>query len=81
MLKKTLDRMFSMRPEAWYIFLSSVKLCCLLCLCAFALLKEWNGSMSESYVLYMTAISLIETSQAVLLIGVIGSFCIEAVQS
>ncbi len=35
--------------------------------------------MFENYDLYMTAISLIETSQAVLLLGVVGSVCIEAV--
>lgn len=81
MLKKIYKRMIVMKPEAWYIFLNAVKLSCLLCLCAFALLNEFSGSMIESYRLYMTAISLIETSQAVLLIGVIGSVCIEAAQS
>ncbi len=81
MFKKTMNRMFSMSNDAWYILLSSVKLCCLLCLCAFALLVEWGGNMSEYYNLYMTAISLNEISQAVLLLGVIGSFLIEAIQS
>lgn len=79
MLIKIYNRMICMKSEAWYIFIRAVKLSCLLCLCAFALLNESGGKMFENYDLYMTAISLIETSQAVLLLGVLGSVCIEAV--
>ena len=81
MLKKIMRRMLCMRPEAWYIFRRCLILCCMLNLCAAALLKEWGGSMSTAYDMYMTAVSLVETGQAVLLTGVLGSFIIEAVQS
>ena len=39
-LKKTVRRMLSMKPDAWYVFIRSIQLCCLLLLCAFALLVE-----------------------------------------
>lgn len=81
MFKSIFNRMISMKPEAWYIFINSVKLSCLLCLCTLAFLIKWNGNMMDNYTLYMTAISLIETSQAILLLGVIGSVCVEAAQS
>lgn len=70
-------RMLCMCPEAWYIFKRCLQLSAFLMLCAFALLVEWGGSIMERYELYMTAISLMETTQAVLLIGVIASVCIE----
>ena len=73
--------MLDMSDWAWYIFISSVKLCCLLCLCSFALLVSYEGSMTLNYDLYMTAISLNEISQSVLLIGVLSSFCVELIQS
>lgn len=81
MIKNIFNRMIIMKPEAWYIFINSVKLSCLLCLCSFALLKESNGNMMYNFTLYMTAISLIETTQAILILGVIGSVCVEAAQS
>ena len=81
MLKKIVNRMLCMHSEAWYIFIRSLILCCLLNLCAAALLKEWGGSMSSGYDMYMTAVSLTETAQAVLLIGTLGSVIIEAFQS
>lgn len=80
-IKLTLKRMLSMCPEAWYIFIRTLQLCCVLCLCASALLFEFHSGMMGNYKLYMLSIALNETSQAVLLIGVIVSFCIEALQS
>lgn len=80
-LAKVIDRMLKMCPEAWYIFIRALQLCVFLLLCAFILLLEWNGSMVESYKLYMTANSLNETAQAILLIAVLGSVLIEDVQS
>ena len=70
-------RMLGMCPLAWYIFKRSLQLSAFLMLCAFALLVEWGGSIMERYDLYMTAVSLMETTQAILLIGVIASVCIE----
>lgn len=80
-LRKTVARMLSMKPDAWYIFIRSIQLCCLLLLCAFALLLEYNGDMLGKYPLYMTAQSLNETAQGILLIAVILSVCIEELLS
>ena len=80
-LRKTIGRMLSMCPAAWYIFITSVKLTAFVLLCAFVLLLGWGGSMAEGYREYMTAMSLYEIGQALLLIGVLFSVCIEDVQT
>ena len=80
-LRKTVIRMLNMCPDAWYIFISSIKLTAFLLLGAFMLLLSWGGSMSEGYTQYMTAMSLYETGEAMLMIGAIFSVCIEDVQS
>ena len=79
-LRKTVQRMLSMCPDAWYIFITSIKLTAFVLVCAFVLLIGWGGSMAEGYREYMTAMSLYEIGQALLLIGVIFSVCIEDVQ-
>lgn len=79
-LRKTIRRMLSMCPDAWYIFITSVKLTAFVLICAFVLLLGWDGNMAEGYCQYMTAISLYEIGQALLLIGVIFSVCIEDIQ-
>ena len=81
-IRKTLRRMLRMCPGAWIIFIGSVKLTALVLLCAFVLLLGWSGSMAEGgYELYMTAVSLYETGQGLLLIGALFSVLIEDVQS
>lgn len=80
-LRKTVKRMLIMCPDAWYIFISSVKLTAFVLLGAFMLLLSWGGSMLEGYTQYMTAMSLYEIGQALLLIGTIFSVCIEDVQT
>lgn len=79
-LRKTVRRMLGMCPDAWYIFISSVKLTAFLLLCAFSLLLVWNGSMANGYRQYMTAMSLYEIGQAVLLIGALFSALVEDTQ-
>ena len=79
-LRKTVRRMLGMCPDAWYIFISSVKLTAFLLLCAFSLLLVWNGSMANGYRQYMTAMSLYEIGQAVLLIGALFSALVEDAQ-
>ena len=76
-IKAILRRMLSMCPDAWYIFIRTIQLCCVLLFCSFMLLLKWNGSMVDGYDLYMTAMSLEEICQALLLIAVILSVCIE----
>ena len=76
-LRKTLLRMLAMCPYAWFIFISCVKLTAFLLLCAFLLLLSWGGSMAEGYTQYMTAMSLYETGESLLLLGALFSVCIE----
>ena len=80
-LRMTLRRMLRMCPEAWYIFIVSVKLTAFRLLCAFTLLLDWNGSMQLGYRQYMTAMSLYEIGQALLLVGVLFSVLIEDAQA
>lgn len=81
-LRKTIRRMLGMCPEAWYIFISAVRLTAFVLLCAFVLLLGWGGRMEgEGYRLYMTAMALYETGQALLLIGALFSVFIEDAQS
>ena len=76
-LRAIIVRMLGMCPMAWYIFKRSLQLSVFLMLCAFALLVEWGGGIMVRYELYQTAVSLMETTQAILLIGVLASVCIE----
>lgn len=78
-IKGIFMRMLSMCPEAWYIFRRSLQLCIFLLLCAFALLLEFDGTLLEHYSLYMSAMSLVELTQAILLIAVFASVFIEDV--
>ena len=80
-LRRTIRRLLDMKPDAWYIFLRSLQLSCLLLLCAFALLLEYNGDMLGKYPLYMTAQSLNESAQGILLVALILSVCMEELQS
>ena len=80
-IKSIVGRMLSMCPEAWYIFIRTIQLSCFLLLCAFLLLLEWNGCMYENRSLYMTAVSLQETVQALLILAAIIPVCIEDIYS
>ncbi len=80
-LRKTVQRMLDMCPDAWYIFITSVKLTAFVLVCAFVLLLGWDGSMAEGYRQYMTAMSLYEIGEALLLVGVLFSVLIEDVQT
>ena len=80
-LKATIQRMLQMCPEAWYITIRSLQLCCVLLFGAFLLLLEWNGDMLGKYALYMTAQSLNESAQAILLIAMLFSVIVEDFQN
>ncbi len=80
-LRKTVQRMLDMCPDAWYIFICSVKLTAAVLLGAFLLLLSWGGSMAEGYTQYMTAMSLYEIGEALLLVGVLFSVLIEDVHT
>ena len=80
-LRKTIRRMLATKNDPWYLFLRSLQLCCVLLLCAFALLLEYNGDQIGKYPLYMTAQSLNESAQGILLVAIILSVCMEELQS
>ncbi len=80
-LRQTIHRMLAMKDGPWVLFLRSLQLCCVLLLCAFALLLEYNGDQLGKYPLFMTAQSLNETAQGILLIAIILSVCMEELQS
>lgn len=80
-LRQTIQRMLAMKDGPWILFLRSLQLCCVLLLCAFALLLEYNGDQLGKYPLYMTAQSLNETAQGILLVAIILSVCMEELQS
>jgi len=73
--------MLSMCPMAWYIFMWSIRLSCLMLLAAILLMLRCSGSMMDNYELYMTAVSLRESTQALLLTAVLFSALIEDAQS
>lgn len=79
--KPIIRRMCAMCPEAWYIFIRSIQLCCLLLLCAVALLVADKSMADQGQKLLLTATSLNETAQASLLIAVVFSVIIEDVHT
>lgn len=79
-IKPILRRMLSMCPDAWYIFIRTIQLCAFLLLMSFIMLIQCSGNICIDYTLYMTAISLNEISQSLLLIAIVASVCIEDVQ-
>ena len=76
-LRAILRRMLAMCPLAWYIFIRSMQLVCVLLLGAIFLLIAWDGNMLERYALYRNALALNETAQAVLLIAMLLSVIVE----
>lgn len=76
-IKLTIKRMLSMCPNAWYIFIKSLQAAGLMHFCSFMMLLQWNGSMMKNYELYMTAIALQESAQALLIVAIIMSAFIE----
>lgn len=80
-MKKIYNRMLLMCPLSWYIFIGSLRLSCFMLLCSLPLLYLWGGSMLNNYNMYMTAVSIRETTQAILLIALLLSVIIEDIQS
>lgn len=76
-LRAVLRRMLSMCPEAWYISLRSLQLCCALLLGAVVLLLAWNGDMLGRFALYRLARSFNEYAQSLLLVSVLAAVCVE----
>ena len=77
MMKSVVVRMLDMCPLAWRLFLSSLQLSCALLLCSLLLqlgvLQSSDGGQ--------LAAALYELPQALLLIGLLSSVCVEDVSS
>ena len=79
-IKNIICRMLKMCPAAWSIYIRTMQLCCvLLILSAFILIQ--CDSAAWSYERYMLAMGLYELPQALLLVSLIGSVCVEDLQS
>ena len=73
-------RMLCMSDAAWYIFIRSIQLSCVMLFCSFMLLLSCDGSLMQR-AQYMTAIALYEAPQGLLLGGLILSVFAEELQS
>ena len=72
-MKKILRRMSEMCDEAWYIFIGTLKLSCVMLFCAFILLSDNEASYFNS----MLASALYETPQGLLMLSLLFSLFIE----
>ena len=79
-IKAIVRRMLAMCPAAWYIFLRSLQLSCLLLFCAVVLLMH-GESVGYEHDLFLTAMSLQESAQSLLLVAVLLSAIVEDAQS
>ena len=79
-LKLIIERMLQMCPAAWYIFIRTLQLSCLLLFLSLVVLIEYMGN-SGSHTLYKLAMALYELPQALLIISMIASVCIEDFQT
>lgn len=78
-IKPVLKRMLRMCPDAWYIFMRTLQLSCLLLFLCMVTLMEYDATGSRE--LIGMASALYELPQALLIISAIGSVCIEELQS
>ena len=73
MFRKAICRMSRMCPEAWYIWMGTLKLSCAMLLCAFMLLSAPQSGFENT----MLAAALAETPQGLLLVALIASALLE----
>lgn len=79
-IKLIVNRMLQMCPAAWYIFIRTLQLSCLLLFLSLVLLIEYTGN-AGGHSLYKLAMALYELPQALLIISMIGSVCVEDLQT
>lgn len=72
-------RMLRMCPDAWYIFMRTLQLSCLLLFLSLVSLIGYENTGSQE--LFNMAAALYELPQSLLIISMIGSICIEELQS
>ena len=73
MIKKVIGRMSRMCDESWYIFMGTLKLSCVMLLCAFMLLISPQCGYENT----MLAAALAETPQGLLMVALIASALLE----
>lgn len=71
--------MLRMCPDAWYIFMRTLQLSCLLLFLCIVMLISYETTGSRE--LINMAAALYELPQSLLIISMIGSVCIEDIQS
>ncbi len=71
--------MLRMCPDAWYIFMRTLQLSCLLLFLCIVMLIGYETTGSRE--LFNMAAALYELPQSLLIISMIGSVCIEDIQS
>lgn len=74
-IRQIIERMLKMCPAAWYIFIRTLQLSCVLLFSSWVLLTEYIST--GSYSLYKLSMALYELPQALLIISMIGSVCVE----
>ena len=79
-LRDIVRRMLCMSDAAWYIFIRSIQLSCVMLFCSFLLLLSCDGSLMQRSQ-YMTAMALYEGPQGLLLGGLSLSVFAEELQS
>ena len=78
-IKLVVKRMLRMCPDAWYIFMRTLQLSCLLLFLSLVSLIGYENT--GSHALFNMAAALYELPQSLLIISMIGSICIEELQS
>lgn len=78
-IKLVVKRMLRMCPDAWYIFMRTLQLSCLLLFLSLVSLVGYKNTGSHE--LFNMAAALYELPQSLLIISMIGSICIEELQS
>lgn len=76
-LKQIPTRMLQMQEQAWWIWMHSLTLSWVLLLCAAALLWFGRPFTAANYHTYLSGQTLIQLSQLVLFLGILGSVCVE----
>lgn len=76
-VKKIIRRMLCMHPAAWYIFINSVRASCAMLAGSILLFAAGGWDSMGHYELYSAAVTLSELPQALLLLAVIVSVCVE----
>ena len=74
MKRKNIVRSIEEMPRGAYLFLRGVlHLCCAMLFVSWLLFVRWEQSGGSDHELYMTAVTLLETPAALLLLGGVGT--------